>query len=42
MFWEPKDSAKGKFYVFRSYKQKNRVPLACLECTLQKNVGLVD
>ena len=36
MFWKPNDSIKGKCYVFRVYKQRNKVRLVYSECKLQQ------
>ena len=37
MFWKPKDSMKGKCYIFSSYKQTNKVCLVYLEWKLQQD-----
>ena len=35
MFWRPKDSMKGKCYVFSGYKQTNEMFFVYLECKVE-------
>ena len=37
MFWTPKNSIKGKCYVFSGYEQKNQVCLVYLGCKLDQH-----
>ena len=37
MFQRPKDRMKRKYYIFSSYKQRNKVSLVYLEGKLQQD-----
>ena len=37
MFWRPKHSMKGRYYLFSGYKQRNNVCLVYLECKVKED-----